>query len=111
MDDTLTNRDLERMKILDMLDEGKITAEEAVSLLKVCKNACTDPKCPKEQFNQFTKDAGEAVKDTAGKIVGGVKYASRVVVEKTADVVDIISEKLNDAVYGTDSDKDENKDN
>jgi hypothetical protein len=99
MNETLSSRDLERKHILDMLDEGKITAAEAVSLLKQCQDA----KCPKQQFNRLKKDAGDVVKDTAGKIADGVRCASRAVAEKTADVVDIISEKLNDVVYGEDN--------
>ena len=103
----------ERMKVLELLESGKITAEEATRLLETIKRpehggfAFDDDT--KEQFeekvNRFTKNVDGFARDFGSKVENAyrefepkLKKASQVVLEKTASIFDDISKSLNESL-------------
>ena len=58
----------ERMKVLEMINEGKITAEEGAKLLETLR--CGDDSGQKfdEKFNKFSQDTKEFFKEMGCKI-------------------------------------------
>ena len=112
-----TNMRDERMKILQMLDDGKINAEQAEDLIiALAKSEGTykyhwQPSIDidKEKFNEkmsqfaesmdsFAKDvsckAHEVYKDVEPKL----KNAAKTVIEKTAALADEVSKNLNESI-------------
>ena len=102
----------ERLKILSLLEEGKITAEEAAKLLEAIKSP-EDPgffsEETAEQVNEkvsrfaknvegFARDFGERVGDAYKDIEPKLKKASQAVLERTAAVFDEISRSLNESL-------------
>lgn len=99
----------ERMHVLKMVDEGKVTADEAMKLLQVLGGSAANSNF-EEKFNKFAKDSKEFFKDAGNKInhmyakaEPKIKGAARTVVSKTADLADNISQSLNEKI----KDKDE----
>jgi len=102
----------ERLKVLSLLEEGKITADEAANLLEKLAQAdnhhfINDERA--EQFEEslqrfaknaecFAKELGQkaaiAYKDVEPKL----KKASQTVLEKTAAVVDEIAHSLHESI-------------
>jgi hypothetical protein len=95
------------MKILKMLEEGKITADEAAKLLETIRDTFAFEDYVNSDFNdkvrRFGKDAesflkgvgvkmGEFVKDMEPK----VRNVTKTVVTRTADIVDELSKALNE---------------
>jgi len=96
----------ERMKILSMVEEGKISVDEATRLLEVigAEGDGADTEF-QEKFQQFTKNVEEFAKDLGAKASAAykemepkLKTATRVVVEKTANVVDDLSKAIHDSL-------------
>ena len=104
----------ERMKILELLEEGKITADEATKLLEAIKrpkdgewfeiDGPTQEQM-EEKFKNFTKHVDTFTKEFGGKVEDvyrrvepKIKKASQAVLEKTAAVFDEISKSLNESV-------------
>jgi len=92
----------ERMKVLEMVDEGKISVDEATKLLHSL-GAGHDGPSFEEKFNKFSHDTKEFFKDVGGKInemykevEPKVKSATQKVVSKTADIAENISQKLDE---------------
>ncbi|MDR2648689.1 MAG: hypothetical protein LBB94_03085 [Clostridiales bacterium] len=103
----------ERMKILELLDQGKITAAEAASLLEALKtNDAQEPfwdedaaKRVHEKVNKFSqnveglsKDVGDKLEAVFKEIEPKLRAATKVVVEKTAVIVDEISKSLSETL-------------
>ena len=102
----------ERMKVLDLLDEGKITAEEAAKLLEAMKKPQLDDdmlvfdKDAAEEkvhniakhVDRFTKDFGGRVESAYKEIEPKIKKASQAVLERTAAIFDEIAKSLNESL-------------
>jgi hypothetical protein len=108
----------EKMKILQMVEDNKITVEDAIKLLDALKHR-------PQRFNggdsDFEKKVGKFVGNVDGfaKEFGGnmvqkfkemeptLRKATKAVVEKTAKIVNDISNALNDSVKGFENKEDE----
>lgn len=107
----------ERMYILNLLGEGKITAEEASKLLEAVGK---DKKSRKEywdddfvaeekliRFSQsveaFAKDFGSKIESTFKDMEPKVRKTTKTVMEKTASVVDDISKSLYESIKNLDN--------
>jgi len=90
----------ERMKILDMLEKGAISADEANKLLASLGTKSDDDKLAEFANNvaEFAKEVGEKTKEICKNVSPKVKDATKVVVVKTAGLVENISKSLNEAV-------------
>ncbi len=103
----------ERMKILELLEAGKITAAEAKDLLESVKKpeysgfgfdddtrANVEEKFSKftSHVDQFTRDFGNKVQEIYKNVEPKVRKASQAVLEKTASVFDEISKSLSESV-------------
>ena len=111
----------ERLKILSLLEEGKITADDAAMLLEKLGQAdnhhfISDDTAEQveEKLHRFAKSAesfakefcekaGEAYKDVEPKL----KKASQTILEKTAAIVDDISHYLHDSIENAKTKADE----
>ena len=99
----------ERMKVLEMLETGKISADEAARLLEAMKAAGRDGfqgfSIDEEKLQRFTKgvdnftrEFGSRVESIYKEVEPKVKKASQAVLEKTAAVFDEISKSLNESL-------------
>lgn len=97
----------ERMKILKMVEEGKISVDEATKLLEALKETYPFESYDDYSFNEkakdfaknaesFAKDLGDRMSSFAKGMEPKVKKATEFVVGKTASVVDDISKALNE---------------
>jgi polyhydroxyalkanoate synthesis regulator phasin len=103
-----------RMKVLEMLDAGKITADEAAKLMEAMKRSdghdtfIFDEETKEqleEKFARFTKNVDVFAKDFGSKVESAyremepkIKKASHVVLEKTAAIFDDISKSINESL-------------
>ena len=94
----------ERMQVLKMIDEGKITVEEGARLLDILTSQ-SDKRAAKmeEKFSKFSKDTKDFLKDMGSKInhlyekaEPKVKAATKKAADKTADIAESISQSLTD---------------
>jgi|GEM_PF-1468929 len=105
----------EKMKVLELLEAGKISAEEAVSLL----NAVGGPRFMKPEtrddlevrFNQFGKDVQRFAKDAGTKAQGlykdlepKIKKHSHDVITKVATALDSLACQLGESLENVASD-------
>ena len=101
----------ERLKVLNMLEEGKISADEAARLLESLKKTEKSHFWEDEdgeiedKLKQFTKNLENFSKEIGVKMESAyrtmepkLRQATKVVVEKTASVVDEISKSLNESL-------------
>jgi len=103
----------ERMKILELLDQGKVTAAEAASLLEALKASDNQEhlwdeetrQSVQDKVNRFSqnveslsKDIGDKLEATFKDMEPKLRAVTKVVVEKTASVVDEISKSLNETL-------------
>ena len=100
----------ERMQVLKMVDEGKITVDEATKLLETLKGGDSGKQF-EEKFKAFSQDMKEFCKDVTCKINEMTKKAepkikefTKNVVSKTADIADNISQSLNEKVKNMEED-------
>ncbi|MCL2169555.1 MAG: hypothetical protein FWB74_05965 [Defluviitaleaceae bacterium] len=102
----------ERMQILKMIEDGKITVDESIKLLDALGGAVA--KAPsadfEKKFNSFVKDTGDFFKDMGKKVnemyksaEPKIKDATKTVVAKTAEVCENISKSLNEKVEKMDT--------
>ena len=97
----------EKLMILSMLKDGRISVDEAYRLLEVV----TEPKCKikikdkgidekitkaADNVGSFAKEVGEKFESKYKAIEPKIKEVSQKVVEKAASAVDSVSKKLND---------------
>ena len=101
----------ERMQVLKMVDEEKITVDEATKLLESLRATNDGGKQFEEKFKEFANDMKEFAKDVTCKINEATKKAepkvkefAKTVVSKTAEVADNISQSLNEKIKNMDED-------
>ena len=99
----------ERIKVLEMVEEGKISVDEATQLLESLKTGGDfgwepDYDCAEEKLHQFSKnvdrfsrDFSEKFSDVFKEVEPKLKSATRVVLEKTVSLLDDVSRSLNEA--------------
>jgi polyhydroxyalkanoate synthesis regulator phasin len=109
----------ERLKILDLLESGKITADEAARLLEALKTSAgerfwdeTAAQNVEEKFAKFTENVEGFSKDVGAKLEAAFKdvepklrTATKVVVEKTAAIVEEISKSLSETLKNLEESK------
>lgn len=124
----------ERMKVLEMLENGKISAEEAQRLLELL----TKPVPPRERAAYFSEEFGDKAEAFGDKVESAVKEfaqnletmaknveprlkkATQIIIEKTVSTVDEVSkafhedftkDEKDDSCDCNNSDDDEPKEN
>ncbi|MDR1665249.1 MAG: hypothetical protein LBR83_10085 [Clostridiales bacterium] len=105
----------ERLKVLELLDQGKITADEAAKLMESMKRSQDNDgwqmfdgdtvEHVEEKFARFTKHVDNFTREFGSKVEAvykevepKIKKASQAVLEKTASVFDEISKSLNESL-------------
>ena len=96
------------MKILTMIEDGKITADEGVKLLAAVQPPVfneMDCGTMEEKFNRFAQSVESFSKEVSAKAVEAykgvepkLKKVSRSVVEKTAALADDLSKSLRESL-------------
>ena len=103
---------MEKMKVLELLESGKITADEAANLLEVLNNGATVRLMSKEtrdnmgeKFQQFGQDVTKFAKDAGCKLQElyknsepKIKKASHTVLEKTAAALDGLACSIHESI-------------
>ena len=100
----------EKMRVLDLLEAGKITADEATRLLEalgvnkqfISKESRENME---EKFQQFAKDVNKFAKDVGGKmqdfykeVEPKLKKASQHALEKAASALDNLACSINESL-------------
>ena len=96
----------ERIKILKMVEDGKITVDEATKLIDALKENYPFEFYGEEDFAEkvkqfgkscesFAKDLGDKVGTFAKEVEPKVRKVTQSVVSKTAEIVDEIAKTLN----------------
>lgn len=109
----------ERLLILNMIQEGKITVEDGTRLLDAIKAGSIE-ECQgfdmEEKINKFSSSVDSFAKDVSSKVGTAfrdaepkIKKATKKALEKTALVIEDISKSLNESVKNME--EDELKDN
>ena len=100
----------ERMFILNLLSEGKVSADEAAKLLesvgkKPRKEYWDDDVTAEERLKNFSKSVESFAKDFGSKMQTAykdmepkVRKTTKVIMEKTASVVDNMSKSLHESL-------------
>ena len=116
----------ERMKILNMVEEGKISVDEAAKLMESLsqfehsevEEVADDFREKCEQFSKsmdgFAKEFGTKVNDVYKEMEPKLKSMTRSLVEKTATVVDDISKSIHESLEKNQTppeDEEENREN
>ncbi|MDR2168379.1 MAG: hypothetical protein LBE35_11115 [Clostridiales bacterium] len=98
----------ERIQVLKMVEDGKITVDESIKLLEALRIG--EPAADFEKkFNKFASDTKEFFKDIGKKVnelykgaEPKIKEATKKVAAKTAEVADNISQSLNEKIKKAD---------
>jgi len=109
----------EKMRVLDMLDAGKITADEATKLLEALKGAGFMNKETREnvedKLRNFGQECGRLAREAGAKlqvlykeVEPKVKKASQAALEKAACVLEDIACAINKSLEKTECCEDEN---
>jgi len=102
----------EKMRVLDMLDAGKITADEAAKLLEALKGSGHGPLVSKEtrdnvedKLRVFAQDCGKFAKEVGEKaqvwykgVEPKIKKASQTALEKAACVLEDLACAINNSI-------------
>ena len=97
----------ERIKVLEMVEQGKINVDEAAKLLEALKATedVDNSSDFQEKINAFSQNVESFAKDVGDKMGTAfkgmepkIRKATKVVVEKTANLVDDISKALNESL-------------
>jgi len=99
----------EKMRVLDLLEAGKITADEAAKLLDALGGSRFMNKETRdnveEKLQQFAKDMNRFAKDVGGKVQvfykdvePKIKKASQQALEKAAAALDSMASSLNESL-------------
>jgi gas vesicle protein len=98
------NMQEERLQVLKMVEDGKITVDESIKLLEALKGGPSGPGL-EEKFNNFAKETKEFFKDVGKKVnemykgaEPKIKEATKKVAAKTAEVADSISQSINEKI-------------
>ena len=100
----------EKMRILDMLEKGTITADDAVRLMEAVgpsRPPFINPQTRAnmdEKFHKFAKDVGCKAHEIYKDVEPKVKKATQTALEKTASVLDNLAKKLNESLEKCDCD-------
>jgi hypothetical protein len=105
----MANPNPEKMRVLDLLESGKINAHEAAQLLGVLGGPrFIKPETREnmeEKWQQFTKDCNKFAKDVGCKVQElykksepTIKKASRAALEKTTEAVDKLACALHESL-------------
>ena len=100
---------MERMKVLELLEAGKISADEATKLLEALGGSHFMSKDAREnleervgnfakEVNKFAKDIGCKVQDLYKEVEPKIKKASQSALEKTAAALDDLAHNINDSI-------------
>jgi len=100
----------EKMRVLDLLESGKITADEAAKLLEalgagprfISKESRENVEEKMQQFakdvNKFAKEVGTKMQEFYREVEPKVKKASQVALEKAACALDNLATSINDSL-------------
>jgi len=102
----------EKMRVLDMLDAGKITAEEATALLECLKGSTPPPFINREtrdnvedRLRTFAQDCGKFAKDVGEKaqewykgVEPKLKKASQAALERAACALEDLACTINESM-------------
>ncbi|GHU52127.1 hypothetical protein AGMMS49975_07320 [Clostridia bacterium] len=97
----------ERLLILELLADGKISADEAARLLDSLKRDAREWDCDdaNEKIKDFSRSVEGFAKDFSAKLETSFKIAepklrktTKIALEKTAQVIDNISKSLNESI-------------
>lgn len=103
----------EKMRVLDLLEAGKITADDAAKLLEVLGAgprfmSKENRENVEEKLQQFAKDVNKFAKDVGCKmqefyreVEPKVKKASQTALEKAASALDNLACSINDSMEKT----------
>ena len=100
---------MERMKVLELLEAGKISADEATKLLDALGGSHFMSKDTRENLeervssfakdvNKFAKDLSCKVQDLYKDVEPKLKKASQTALEKTAAVLDDLAHNINESI-------------
>ncbi|MCL2456379.1 MAG: hypothetical protein FWD19_02375 [Defluviitaleaceae bacterium] len=110
----------EKMRVLDLLESGKINATEAAELLSVLNSRAetknkTDSEEKLRQFakdcNQFAKEVGCKMQEMYKDVEPKVKKVSKSALEKAAAALDNLANNINESFDETEPADDEPKEN
>lgn len=108
----------EKMKVLEMLENGKISADEAARLLEALNVRKISHVEFDENMSDFSRKVSEFAKEFSEKVAEAykavqpkVKEVTKTVVSKTADVAENISKSLNESIKNFEEDCDCESDN
>lgn len=106
----------ERMYILNLLGDGKISAEEAENLLKSLssnrsnyEDKCQDVCSFAESVENFAKDCGSKFKTTFKSMEPAVRRTTKSAMEKTVSILDDIAKSLNENIKNMEEKLDEHE--
>ncbi|MCL2500556.1 MAG: hypothetical protein FWE90_09505 [Defluviitaleaceae bacterium] len=99
----------EKMRVLDMLENGKITAEEAARLLETLgrsrlfdkeqrDNVEEKLRCFAADVNKFARDVGEKVQVMYKNVEPKIKKASQSALEKAAAALDELAQTIHSSL-------------
>ncbi|MCL2217032.1 MAG: hypothetical protein FWB91_08445 [Defluviitaleaceae bacterium] len=100
----------EKMRVLDLLEAGKISTDEAAKLLEVLganprfvsKETRENMEEKLQQFakdvNKFAKDVGSKMQDFYREVEPKVKKASQTALEKAASALDNLACSINESL-------------
>jgi len=99
----------EKMRVLELLESGKITADEAAKLLEVLGNSRFMSKEAREgmeeKLNQFAQDVTKFAKETGCKmqefykgVEPKIKKASQSALERAAVALDNLAHSISDSL-------------
>lgn len=103
----------ERLMILKMVEEGKVSADEAVKLLNAVNGTKNDKYFDfEDKVNKAAKSMDEFAKDVKVKLTGvakevepKVRKTTQAVIEKTGEVVDEFSKFLRETISNLECDE------
>lgn len=114
----------ERMMVLNMVSEGKISVEDSIKLLELLSDQTNEFKADygyrydydfEEKINNFSRSVDEFAKDVSEKVSCAykgvepkVKSATKTVVQKTVSILEDISSSLNETLKNLDTEEPSN---
>jgi MinD-like ATPase involved in chromosome partitioning or flagellar assembly len=108
----------EKMRVLDLLESGKISAPEAAELLSVLNSRSEGKSDSEEKLRQFAKDCNQFAREVGCKmqemykdVEPKVKKASKSALEKAAAALDNLASSINESLEKADDEDDEPKEN
>lgn len=107
----------ERLMILKMVEDGKISADDAVKLMNSLNSTDGLKECDVEEklrrvarnMDSFTKDLRDKISSMAKDVEPKFRSTTKAVIEKTSEVVDEFAKNLKDAVKSFDSYQEEDE--